>query len=47
MPYCADYTESNAWTPQELAAYEKRVQKRRVMEAIEQQNIRECIELSQ
>jgi hypothetical protein len=47
VPYCADYTESNDWTPQELAAYEKRVQKRRDMEAVEQQNIREFIEQRQ
>jgi hypothetical protein len=47
VPYCTDYTESNAWTLQELAAYEKRVQKRRDMEAVERQNIREYVELSQ
>jgi cytochrome c553 len=47
VPYCSDYTESNTWTPQELAAYEKRVQKRRDMEAVERQNIREYTEQRQ
>lgn len=44
VPYCGDYSEANAWTAQEVAEYEKRVQKRRDMAAIEQQNIRGYIE---
>jgi hypothetical protein len=43
VPYCRDYTESNAWTAQEAAEYEKRVQKRHAMAAIEQENIRAYI----
>jgi hypothetical protein len=43
VPYCSDYTESNAWTTQELAEYKKRVEKRHAMAAIEQQNIRAYI----
>lgn len=44
VPYCGDYSEANAWTAQEVADYETRVQKRRAMETAEQQNIREYVE---
>jgi hypothetical protein len=44
VPYCGDYRESNAWTPQELAEYERRVKKRETSEARERENIHAYIE---
>jgi hypothetical protein len=39
VPYCGDYRESHAWTPEELAEYEHRVRKRAASEAREHQDI--------
>ena len=44
VPYCGDYREANAWTAQEIAEYEKRIQKRLAMEVIETQGIRDYIQ---
>jgi hypothetical protein len=41
VPYCGDYMEANAWTPEELAKYEHFAAKRRRMEAQEAGNIRD------
>jgi hypothetical protein len=38
VPYCGDYTESNAWTEAEQAKFHHFAEKRRGMELIEQQN---------
>ena len=35
VPYCGDYRESNTWTPQEIAEYERRIEKREASEADE------------
>ena len=42
-PYCGDYQEANAWTEEEAAKYAFFLEKRRRMEAIERENIRELI----
>jgi len=39
VPYCGDYREANAWTEEEARKYEHYAEKRRKMEAEEQQNI--------
>ena len=39
VPYCGDYREANAWTDAEKAKYEKFLDKRRKMEAVERANI--------
>ena len=39
VPYCGDYREANAWTPEESARYEHYFQKRRSMQAEEDANI--------
>lgn len=39
VPYCGDYREANAWTEQEAGKYERYADKRKKMEAEEQQNI--------
>jgi len=39
VPFCGDYPEANAWTPEEVARYEHFVEKRRVLSAIDQSNI--------
>lgn len=44
VPYCGDYSEANAWTAQEVAEYEKRVQQRHALAALEWQNIRDYIQ---
>jgi hypothetical protein len=43
IPYCGDYYEANAWTPEELGRYNGFVAKRRQMEAIESANIRQYL----
>jgi hypothetical protein len=42
--YCGDYREANAWTPEELAEYERRVRKRAASEAREQEDIQAYVE---
>jgi hypothetical protein len=44
VPYCGDYRESHAWTPEELAEYERRVRKRAASEAREHQDIQAYVE---
>ncbi|MCZ7635859.1 MAG: hypothetical protein M5U12_07320 [Verrucomicrobia bacterium] len=39
VPYCGDYTEANAWTEAERRTYERFADKRRRMEALEQEQI--------
>ncbi|MHC4120969.1 MAG: HzsA-related protein [Planctomycetota bacterium] len=39
VPFCGDYTEANAWSPEELKKYEHFMSKRKRMEQIEQRNI--------
>jgi hypothetical protein len=41
VPYCGDYTEAAAWTPAEHAFYQKYLAKRRTMESLERENIRD------
>jgi hypothetical protein len=43
IPYCGDYREANAWTPEELARYDHFLAKRRQMEAIEARNVRDYL----
>jgi hypothetical protein len=43
VPYCGDYREANAWSPAEVAFYEKYVAKRRRFESQERANIRAMI----
>ena len=43
VPYCGDYHEANAWTAEELARYDHFLAKRRQMEAIEADNLREYL----
>jgi hypothetical protein len=43
IPYCGDYRQSNAWTPEELGRYDHFLAKRRQMEAIEADNLREYL----
>ncbi len=44
VPYCGDYRESNTWTPEEIAEYERRVAKREASESEERENIRAYLE---
>ncbi len=39
VPFCGDYREANAWSPEELARYDHFETKRRQMEQIERQSI--------
>ncbi len=39
VPYCGDYVEANAWSPDEKARYERFQEKRRKMERIERSSI--------
>jgi hypothetical protein len=43
IPYCGDYHEANAWTPEELKRYDHFQEKRGQMEAIEAHNVREYL----
>ena len=43
IPYCGDYHEANAWTPEEVSRYDHFLAKRRQMEAIEADNVREYL----
>ncbi len=43
VPYAGDYTEANAWSDEEMDKYNHFLEKRRAMEAIERENIREFI----
>jgi len=43
VPYCGEYTEANAWSPEDVRKYNHFMQKRRRMEEIEQKNIEELV----
>jgi hypothetical protein len=43
VPYCGDYTEAHAWSEDELQKYQRYLDKRRRMEALERRNIEELI----
>ena len=43
VPYCGDYTEANAWTEEEMAKYQRFLDKRRRMEELERRNIQEFL----
>ena len=43
IPFCGDYYEANAWTPEERSRYDAVLAKRRQMEAIEAANIRQYL----
>jgi Hydrazine synthase alpha subunit middle domain len=44
VPYCGDYLEANAWTEDEMQKYQHFATKRRQMEMVEQQNIRDLLD---
>lgn len=39
VPFCGDYREAHAWTPDEVERYNRFLEKRRRMEAIERENL--------
>jgi len=43
VPFCGDYTEANAWSPEEMKKHEHFLAKREHMELIEQENIEALI----
>lgn len=43
VPYCGDYLEATAWSPEELAKYEHFARKRRNMEEIEARSIESLV----
>jgi hypothetical protein len=43
VPYCGDYTEANAWSEEEVKNYSHFMEKRRQMEELERNNIRDFI----
>jgi len=43
VPYCGDYREANAWSPEEVRKYEHFLNKRKNMEQLEQKNIESLI----
>ena len=43
VPFCGDYTEANAWTPQEVEKYQRYLTKRQGMEELERRNIAELL----
>ncbi len=43
VPYCGDYTEANAWSPDDVRKYNHFTQKRKRMEEIERNNIEKLI----
>ena len=44
VPFCGDYREANAWSPEDLALYARSEAKRRQLEDAEQANLRELSE---
>ena len=44
IPYCGDYVEANAWTPEEMKQYEYYLGKRKMLEEQEQRNIAQYLE---
>ena len=44
VPYCGDYREANAWSEAEKRKYDHFENKRRGMQAVEQENIRRLIQ---
>ncbi len=44
VPYCGDYREANAWSEAEKKRYDHFENKRRAMQAVEEQNIRRLIQ---
>ena len=47
IPYCGDYVEANAWTPEEMKKYEYYLAKRKTLEEQEQRNIAQYLEQRQ
>jgi hypothetical protein len=45
VPYCGDYLEANAWSPEEMNKYQRFAEKRRRMMEAEKANIRELMQL--
>ena len=43
IPYCGDYIEANAWTAEERSRYDRMLSKRRSMEALEAQGVRDYL----
>ena len=43
VPYCGDYFEAGAWTAEETQKYQRYLDKRRRMEALERQNVNDFI----
>jgi len=43
VPFCGDYLEANAWTPEEMEKYQHYAAKRRSMEELERRNLEEFI----
>lgn len=43
VPYSGDYTEANAWTPQEMAKYQRYLDKRKGMEDLERLHLTELL----
>ena len=43
VPFCGDYTEAHAWSPDEVEHYQQFLAKRRRMEALERRNIEELL----
>ncbi|MHB1037880.1 MAG: HzsA-related protein [Pirellulales bacterium] len=43
VPFCGDYVEANAWSPEELDKYNHFLAKRTRMEAIERKNVEEYV----
>lgn len=43
VPYCGEYKDGNAWTPEEMAKYDRLLAKRAQMEAFEKSNIAEML----
>ena len=41
VPFCGSYTEASAWSTEDQAKYDRYLTKRRQMEAVEQENLRE------
>ncbi len=44
VPYCGDYPDANAWSKKEREQYEHFAKKRRRMEELDRQSVRELIE---
>jgi hypothetical protein len=47
VPFIGEYDAMNMWSEEQKEYYRRKMELRRRMEAIEQQNIRECIRAGQ